>query len=130
MQGVLLKNLKVLKADKGLTNKDLSDIMAVSVAVIKNYMRGKTPIPLVHLQALSSTTGVDIDWLLHGGTIQVNEPIEKYHSQSKVTETEQSLKDKFGGMASEVFEVIFEEIEALRNRISILEEEVNNINKS
>lgn len=70
----LIKNLKILKADKDLTNNDLADIFGVSLAVVKNYMRGKTPIPLEQLQALSSKKEVDIDWLLHGGTIQINEP--------------------------------------------------------
>lgn len=78
MEEILLRNLKILKVDKSLTNNHLADIMGVSLAVIKNYLRGKTPIPLSHLQALSSTTGTDIDWLLHGGTTQINEPKQEY----------------------------------------------------
>lgn len=50
--------------------------------------------------------------------------IEYNTRQSKA---EQSLKDKFGGMAYDVFEAIFDEMEMLRDKIEKLEEKVNNL---
>lgn len=120
MQDILIRNIKILKADKSLTNNDLSEIMGVSVAVIKNYLRGKTPVPLNHIQAFSSSTGIDIDWLLHGGTVQLNSKI--FDDTIKVAPKELALK-----LTGEAFELIFDELQMLRDNIAKLEEKVNNL---
>jgi len=120
MQDILIRNIKVLKADKGLTNNDLSGIMGVSVAVIKNYLRGKTPIPLNHIQALSSIANIDIDWLLHGGTIQLNSKI--------VDDTKRDQpKELVVKLTADAFGLIFDELQILRDNIAKLEEKVNNL---
>jgi transcriptional regulator with XRE-family HTH domain len=60
----LTRNLRVLKAAKDVNVSDLANELGVSDAVMKNYMAGRTPIPMKHINTLAEYFGVSINSLL------------------------------------------------------------------
>jgi transcriptional regulator with XRE-family HTH domain len=60
----LVRNLRVLKAAKNLSVSDLAHIIDVTDAVMKNFMSGRTPVPMKHIITLAEYFGVDVNMLL------------------------------------------------------------------
>ena len=69
-------NIKRLRAEKGITQEQLSEAMNVTCAAVSKWERGETYPDITMLQPLAFYFGVSIDELMGYDTERVNEEIE------------------------------------------------------
>jgi len=61
-----MERLKFIRQALGKTQKEMAQLLGVSLRAYQMYEEGKTNIPLPKLRILASQFGVNINWLLTG----------------------------------------------------------------
>lgn len=66
MSTEITTRLSIVKASKNLTNKDLANILDVTESTVKNYLTGRTKVPVDKMEKLSNELKIPLDWLIKG----------------------------------------------------------------
>lgn len=96
------RNIKNARRNKGLTQKQLGDILGVSHSTIAGYESGNAVPSIDKLSTIAKATGVSIEWLsnetteYHNGKSSIARNIRNHRVSNKLTQSE--LGDKVGAI--------------------------------
>lgn len=126
--------LNLSKKNSGLTNKSLSEKLDVSHGTMRNYMSGRTPMPMSVIRDFASLLGINIEWLMNGtgdmlidNSGQTDGNVEFIVSERPAEYDVKSKKKLIQRLSIEAMEVLFNEIEELKSRVQFLEKQVHQI---
>lgn len=127
-----MERLGILKVRYDLTYNKLALLIGVTDDKAGNYLSGRTKMPMQKVIELSAALRIDANWLLRGVGVSPIHDLVGIKSEpitSSDLVSEQTPKARFDALANSAFDVIFDELQSLKQQIAHLEERLNDTNK-